>query len=134
MVRYQVLEHTADLAIKASGKTLEKLFSNLAYGLCEVMSGKRLLEFEPEITRKIEVSGEDKEVLVINFLNEILYLSDIHSEIYLDFSIKIKNKTLECEVKGIKLPKSLEVKAATFHDLKIKKENSNYETTIIFDI
>lgn len=134
MFKYKILEHIADLKIQAQGKSLEELFSNLAYGLSETiypeLAGEKIKK-----TRKIKVEGFDQESLLINFLNELIYLSDVKGEVYKDLKLKIKNNSLEatllaCPVKS----KKIEVKAATYYNLKIEKEDNLYKTVVTFDI
>jgi len=136
MKKYEILEHTADLRIKAQGKNLKELFSNIAYGLCEKMLGKDLSSLKSKDLRLIGAHGNNLESVLVNFLNEIIFQADINKEIYTDFQIeKLSDTYIKATTKSTKVPeKCLEVKAATFYQLKIKKKNKKFEATVTFDI
>ena len=136
MKRYEILEHTADLRIKAQGKNLKELFSNMAYGLCEKMLGKDLGSLKSKDLRLIETHGNNLESVLVNFLNEIIFQADTNKEIYTDFQIeKLSDTHIKVTAKSTKVSeKRLGVKAATFYQLEIKKKNKKFEATVTFDI
>lgn len=132
---YQILEHKADLKIKGWGSTLQELFANLAKGMlaASMIIDKKI----SEKWRDFEIdSVSDYESLLVNFLNEIWFLASKNREIYTDFIFEkfglmgIKGKVKSFPAKKIKL----EIKAATFYDLKIEKKDSEYSATVVFDI
>lgn len=134
MNNYQVLEHTADLRIAAWGKNEVELFQNMALGLQETMLGRSLETIKPSVSRKVEVEGEKAEWLLIDFLNEVIFLSETYNEIYSHCQVKIENNKLEAILKGSRSVFDLEVKAATFHDFEFKKENGFLKAVVVFDI
>ena len=134
MKKYEVLEHTADLKIKVWAKDRQELFINALVAMFEAI--------EPDITsakthtRNIQAASDDESLLLIDFLSEALYLSDINNEIYID--VNFKNFTpnglqAELTAKPIKGFKE-EIKAVTYHGFKIEKTDRGLETEIIFDI
>lgn len=134
MFKYKILEHIADLKIQVEGKSLEELFSNLAYGVCETIYPD-LSCAQIKKTRKIKVSGFDGVSLLINFLNEIIYLSETKKEAYKDFKLSFKGNELQATLSAVPIGrKEIEIKAATYYNLKIKKENNLYKTIVTFDI
>lgn len=133
---YEILEHTADLKLKASDCNLEKLFLNLAFGVCEVMVPD-LIRKDSQRRRIIKATGFDNESLLVNFLNEIIYLSDTRREVYKNFKFKKfePGKQIEVEAKVVKADKKeIEIKAATYHDLRIEKNKNQWEAVVTFDI
>ena len=87
---------------------------------------------------KINVVGTSLEELLVSFLNELLYLSDKKRAIFNEFRIKVKESKNEFYLKGevkknSQIPKR-EIKAATYHDLRIEKKDNFWQTRIIFDI
>ena len=136
MRAYKILEHKADLKIKVWGNDLSDLFKNAAYAMYAAMDGS--LSTPDYKLQNIKVSGQDYESLLINFLNELLYLSDVNNRMYKVESVEI------VEDEKIKLkaalspfsppPSEIEIKGATYHNLKIKKMDAGFETTIVFDI
>lgn len=145
MQKYEILEHTADLKIKSYGKTLPEVFVNMAQGLASQQLGVEDLSEAGEADsgwEDVAVEADGLESLLVDWLNEILYRSDVSQKVYLDFGLsggglefsespyKIKTK-----IRGVKIAqKKLEIKAATYHELEIKKTDGGWEATAIFDI
>ena len=136
--RFVIIEHTADIGITVYGKSLEELFENSAYGMFSQMTD--IKKVNPEDKVEVQVEGYDKESLLVNWLNELLYLSTTRKILFSEFKLrKIRNNSLSAEIRGEKInPKKhflhLEIKAATYHNLKITKTKKGYQTTIIFDV
>jgi SHS2 domain-containing protein len=134
MKKFENLEHTADLAILAYGKDLPELFCNIAYGMFSNMAG--IDTIKSEITHTIRLKAENLRDLLIDWLNELLYLHDINQEVYCQFKIiNLSEKEIEAEVSGQKTSDiKIEIKAATYHDLKIEKKKKFWQAQVIFDI
>ena len=70
--RFEEVEHTADIAIRAFGGDLSELFANVAYGLaCQIAETTGI---EKNIEETIEITADDVEGLLVAFLEELLYL------------------------------------------------------------
>ena len=131
---WQELDHTADLAIKVCGTNLEELFAASAQGLCS-------LAFEPGSLQAqghfdIKLSASDCESLLIDWLNELLYLSEKHNVTFLEFNFhSISHTELDASVGAtcISLTKQI-IKAATFHNIEITQQRNTLNTEIVFDI
>ena len=132
-MKYEILEHKADLKIRAFGKTKEELFLNILLGMAE--SQKPEIKGEEKIIRQINVKSLDSSALLVDFLNEVLYLSQVNKEAYFDLKFKkFNNNEIEGEIIGQKISKFGEdIKAATFHNLEIS-HNKTWQATLLFDI
>ena len=138
MKRYEQIPHTADLAAKVYGKDLPELFQNAAFAMFDMMAD--LEGVKPEESVDIEVQAQDKEGLLVSWLNEILYASYIKKLLFTEFQIKTlgdgrltavaKGQNIENETKRIRS----EIKAATYHELEIKETAVGCEVTIVFDV
>jgi len=134
MYNYKILEHIADLKIKAFGQNLEELFSNAALGMMEFIY-KDIRYPISDIGEKISLKSKDIESLLVDWLSELLYLSEINKSAYTKFNIKeISETKLEAEVFGQQAEKKNDIKAATYHQLKIEKTNQGYIAVVLFDI
>lgn len=138
MDNYELIEHTADIGIRVRGKDLKELFKNSALAMFDITAQKK----QP-ITKKqekiiIKQKADSAEELFINWLNELLSLSSAKELIFEDFKIqKIDGNELEAIVVGddIKNYKvNTEIKAATYHQLKIEKIKSGWQAEVIFDV
>jgi SHS2 domain-containing protein len=136
---YELIEHTADIGIKIRGEDLKELFSNAASAMFDIMAeeeaGKKKSPFQEEI---IEQAAGDLEELFINWLNELLSLSAIKRLIFFEFHIeRIDEHSLQAKVKGCDINSyrvNTEIKAATYHTLKIEERPSGYAAEVIFDV
>lgn len=135
MKKYEILEHKADLKIRAFGKTKKELFLNMLLGMAE--SQKSEIKEKQKITTKIEIKSPDSLTLLVDFLSEALYFSQVKREIYKDFQFtKFTDTELAGELIGQKVERFGEdIKAVTYHDLDIHQaEDGFWEATVLFDI
>ncbi len=137
MIEYEHFDHGADIGIRGYGKTLDESFSNLAKGLFDVMVDIKKIDKKHKI--KFLVEGEDEIDLMVNFLNELLYLKDLKNMVFCDFIVMIRRKKLECIAFGEKFDEKkhefkTDVKAATYSKAKIYKENGLYISQCVVDV
>src|SRR5919198_370016 len=90
-LRFREVEHTADRAFTVRGRDLAELFERAAYALCAIQ-GQAPATGE-SVRREIELSGIDRETLLVNWLNELLYLQEVHKESYSRFQVKTISDT-----------------------------------------
>lgn len=134
-MKYEILEHKADLKIRAFGKDKKELFSNMLLAMAE--SQRPEIKSKERIKRQIKIKSPDLLTLLVDFLNEVLYLSQTKKEVYSSIIFK---KFTDKEIKGELLGQKIErfgedIKAATHHDLEIKKnKNNTWKGIILFDI
>lgn len=132
--RYEEVEHTADAAIRAFGRDLPELFANAAYGMFDLLADTEKLH--PTMEREVSLEASDLEALLVDWLGELLYLREAHGEVYKEFEISTLSPTeLRAVAKGGKrfVPR-MDIKAVTYHDLKIEKTKEGYVVTIVFDV
>jgi len=136
MKRYEEIPHTADLAATIYGKDLPGLFENAAFAMFDMMAD--LSGVMPEETVRIDIEEQDTESLLISWLNEVLYAGYIKHLVFSEFRVtSLGGNRLSAEAMGMALdPRRIknEIKAATYHDLKIEKRDGDYEVTIVFDV
>jgi len=137
---FEILDHTADVRLRAIGKTPKDLFRHALEGLFSFVreethgDGKH----PPRaVHRDIVVDGSGGTALLVNFLNEALYFGNVHYEVYRDINIfHLSEKKLEGELRGESVARFDEdVKAVTHHGAAISKNSDGfYEVTFILDI
>jgi SHS2 domain-containing protein len=135
-MRYEILEHTADIGIKAFGKDLSELYANAALGMFEIIFGRRATNSEERVT--VEVDGMDAENLMVRWLSELLHLSR-EGWVFGGFEIKeINEQNLRAECRGKKhhqmLKPKTEIKLVTYHGLKVERSQEGCRAEIIFDV
>jgi SHS2 domain-containing protein len=138
MKPFEIIDHTADIGIIAYGSDIKQVFANAALGLFNLMAD--LDNLKEGTKREIELSAEDVEVLLVEWLNELIYISDVEHIIFKRFEInELSNTKLKATCFGEKIKPGQhrlkrEIKAATYHMLRINKEDRNYKVQIIFDV
>ena len=134
-MRYEQLEHTADVMIKAYGKRLEECYGNAAYALFDTMVDATTIVPTQEID--IVQEGHDYESLLYNFLSEFLFVHDTTRLVLCEFDVTIDGFKIKCKARGERLdlekhqPKT-EIKAITYHMLTVDQNEPS--VTVIFDI
>ena len=135
MERYELIDHTADLMVKAYGKTLEECFANAGYALFDQTVD--LSTVRPAEKFEIEAAGDCREDLLYAFLSELLFLEDCDGVVLCGLTVKFNGNALTCEGVGEILDKSRhrvrsEIKAVTYHMLSVDPDEPS--VTVIFDV
>lgn len=132
--KFKFLEHTADAKFQAFGKTLDKAFENAALAMFNVMYKGKVKKTGK---KKIKVKGSDKESLLYNFLEELLFLLDTKSFFLSSAKVKITDNMLEAEVSGDNAKKyriMTDVKAVTYNEMFIKHEKDRWVVQVVVDV
>ena len=135
---FETLDHTADIGIIAYGKDIAEIFVYAAKGFLSLIVDPR--HVEPKEKIDIEVGAPDREALLVNWLNELIYLLGVKEVLLKDFKvISISDINLKVQASGEKIKKNKhhfirEVKAATYHKLKIEQTVEGWRAQVIFDV
>jgi SHS2 domain-containing protein len=121
---YELLEHTADIGIRARGDTREEAFGAAARALAELQDAWFPGEGRP---RRVEVEASDLEALLVAWLDEVLYLQDGQDLVFGEFTVtRVDDGRLSAEVlvapRGDRILEATGVKAATYHGLEVRED------------
>ncbi|MDD2751734.1 MAG: archease [Candidatus Omnitrophica bacterium] len=134
---YAVFEHTADIGIKISGKSLKSIFQRAGLAIFQ-LSSEKLQNSKNRKKLIIKQRADKLDELLVNWLNELLSLSAAKGLIFEKISIKkIDQQKIEAEVTGADISNykvNTEIKAATYHQLKIAKNKNGWQAQIILDV
>lgn len=135
---YEYFEHQADIGIRGRGKTLAEAFEQAALAMFEIMvETKDLQVTEPKL---VEIEGSDLNDLLIAWLSELLFLKDVEGKMFSRFEINsMSENRIIAQIYGETIDPSrhklkLEVKAATYTQLKIEKNNENWIAQCLVDV
>lgn len=93
------------------------------------------LAHEPVVKETLELESLDLESLLVQFLSELLYLMEDKRLAYDNLSVQVNGLVINAQLEGRPISlQNKEIKAVTFHNLKIENINGNYEVTIVFDV
>src|SRR5690606_5966208 len=113
-----------------------QLFQHALIGMFQSI-GPLKAENAEQIERIVAVPGIDYESVLVNFLSEALYLSDMHNEAYYDAHVhEVDAQHVRATIYGTRVRgfEVVELKAVTYHDLHIKEINNGWQVDIVFDI
>jgi len=138
MKRYELLDHTADIGIKAFGRDLPEAFGNAAYAMFDIIT------FTEEIKEKqsfdIQITAAHIEDLLITWLDELLFKYETERFLFKEFKIKdLSDTNLNATIFGEKVDLKkheikVEIKNVTYHQLKVEKTADGWELQVIFDL
>ena len=135
---YEIIEHTADIGIRVKGASLDRIFKNAALALFDMMADKHTSARSRRRVIRIKQTADTLEELFINWLNELISLSQTKEVIFTDFKINaLDARTIEA--RGIAGDIAdyyvhTEVKAATYHQLMLTKNRNGWQAEVIFDV
>ncbi len=135
--RYEILEHTADIGITAYADTISAAFENAAYGMYELMCDTNRVE--PRERIDITLFAADTQGLLVDWLNELLFLTDARDLLFSRFVVAVEGSTLNAEAYGERFDPARherreEIKACTYHLLDVERDESGYRATVVFDV
>jgi len=135
---YEVFEHTADIGLRIRAASLNELFADAARGLfaliVENLDAVRLLQVE-----SLHLDCDEREYLLFDWLNELLFRFDSRGLLYAEFNIGVTDRGLDAELRGESLDVGRhrldhEVKAITYHGLKVEQTPDGWLAEVILDI
>lgn len=146
MKDFELLPHTADIKLRVYGATLNDLFRHALIGMFQSIGpiapqctreNDRLVCPSLPVTHEIDIQAPRLDMLLVDFLSEALYLSDINNQAYLDAEVSITDTNhIRAKIHGIEIDgfQVVEIKAVTYHDLEILTQDDGYQVDIVFDI
>lgn len=134
----ELFEHTADLGLRVRAADLDALFAEAAACLFSAVV-EDLSAVRPVVAHTIEVNGSDREYLLFDWLRELLYRSDSEHLVFGKFEAKVRDDGLTGTAWGEPLDPawhvlSHEVKAITYHELKVERTPDGWLAEVIVDI
>ncbi|MBI4845033.1 MAG: archease [Candidatus Omnitrophica bacterium] len=140
--KYEQIEHTADIGLKIFGKDKKTLFINAAQGMFSLIAVRKSAAKKIKTSQefKVEVQADGLEGLLVSWLSELLTLADIYSIVATRLYVShLSSKSIQARVSAEPLSDSAytmktEIKAVTYHLLKIVKNKTGFQGTVFFDI
>lgn len=139
MEKYELINHTADLGVKVKGRKLADLFSNAGYAMFDLIL-EEITQLRSRQSLDIKIPGGEIEDILVNWMRELLGKFNLDGLAFKQFNVeRVDESGLEAVVEGEKIDPSrhslkTEIKAVTYHGIKIHKKNNLWEAQVIFDI
>jgi len=135
---FELVNHTADLAIRARGRTFPELVLHAARGLCSLLADAGRLEPQGP-SRRVEAAGDTRERLLVGCLREVLALETLDGLVPVRVEpVSGDDSRIVLDVATVPLDKArdyllADIKAVTYHDLQVRETPQGLEATIVFD-
>jgi SHS2 domain-containing protein len=136
--RYELLDHTADVAIRVGGGDLSVLLANLAYAACDLMADADSVA--QVVTREIRIAAAAPEQLIVQFVGELLFLFDTerlllpwaeltHADPKLAVG-RVSGEAIDLHRHAYKG----ELKAATYANLRLRHDDALWQIDLVLDV
>lgn len=135
---YETFEHTADLGLRVWAADLETLFAEAGRGLTSMIAAN-LEEVRPVKEIALSVPGTRADELLFDWLTELLYLFETRHLLLTGFEVHLDTAGLRATARGEEADDSRhqlehEVKAITYHGLKLEPADGGWLAEVIVDI
>jgi SHS2 domain-containing protein len=135
---YEMFEHTADVGLRVRADNLDALFADAARGLFSLIVAD-LESVRANESVPIAIVGESPELLLFDWLTELLYLYEVRHLLLCRFDVAVAPSGLKATAHGEPIDPARhaldhEVKAITYHGLKVERENGRWLAEVIVDI
>jgi len=140
MKEFEFLEHTADLKFRSYGNSLSECFINCARAFTHSLVDLDSIEKDKE--RELKVEGDELDMLLHDFLSELLFLFETENLLFSEYRIDMEEGegyVMRASVRGEeynpgKHQLKTEIKAVTLHDLYVKKMEGKWVAQVLCDI
>ncbi len=138
---YTIFDHTADIGIEMIAPTLPALFETAAFAMFDLMA--ELADGDPgppDLRQEVRVTAADLEELLVRWLAELLYLHDSRGVVFCRFAVvEISPESLTAKVEGTYLTSrrhriKTEIKAVTYHQVKVTRSGESWRGRVVFDV
>ncbi|MCU0704594.1 MAG: archease [Fimbriiglobus sp.] len=135
---FEFFDHTADLGLRVTAPDLNALFTEAALGLFSMMTDD-LSDIRHSLSVPFDIVGTDRDYLLFDWLRELLMFADAHRVLFGRFDVSVKESGLSATAHGEPLDPARhrlarEVKAITYHGLKVEQTPSGWMAEVVMDI
>ncbi|HYU32356.1 MAG TPA: archease [Thermoanaerobaculia bacterium] len=138
MAWHRFLDHTSEITLHVGAGGWSALLAEAGLGLAELLLRGAAAAPDPENTgwRPLEVASHDREALLVDWLNELVYLAETGLWVPQEIEIEEASEThLKARARGVTVEEAPSlVKAATFHDLHVRDLADGLEAEVILDV
>lgn len=135
---YETFAHTADLGLRVRAGDLDELFADAAAGLFSLVVND--VPSDPDAAEyRFEIEGSRLDLLLLDWLNELLYVFDSERMVLGSFEVEVGSEGLRATARAQSLDPDRhgllrEVKAITYHGLKVEQDGEQWLAEVIVDI
>lgn len=134
----EIIEISGDAGIKASGETLAEAYENAGMGMYSLITDINRVDESTSIV--FQANGDSPEGLLVSYLNELVFRFDAYGFIGRKIEVgDLRDFSMSVRVHGEKFETArheqrLLIKAATYHNIKVRQTDGIWEVEVVFDI
>ena len=138
MKPYEIIDYPADIGLRIFGSDLENLFSNAGLALFDTLTDIETVSHRQK--RQFDLCRDTTEELLVEWLNSLLYVFETERILFSGFMVRITGKAgLYAVAEGEPFSRSRhqikqEIKAVTYHDLKIAETGGVWQARVVMDV
>jgi len=132
---FEILEHTADVGIRASGPTIVEAFTETARGMFSIIGDAG--GCDSSLVVDVSADGHDNESLLHGLLSELLFLHEVEEVFLTELDLTLDGLTVKGTGRGCPSSSASilsEIKAVTYHRLKVERTHDGWVCEVLFDI
>jgi SHS2 domain-containing protein len=138
---YEFFNHTGDIGAVVTGRTLDELFAAAAAAFTDSITP--LDGIEPRRPEELDVSAPELDLLLVDFLSELLYRFDTRSWLTREAQVDVRERDGGWQLEGTLLgekhdparhPVRVLIKAVTYHQLEVVQREGRWTAKMVFDI
>lgn len=138
---YQFFDHTGDVGVTLTGRTLDALFASAAVAFTDSITP--VSGIEPRRPEEVSVDAPELDLVLVDFLSELLYRFDTRGWLTRSADVEVRERdggwTLAGTLSGEKLdpdrhPIKILIKAVTYHGLEVTRHQGEWHADVVFDI
>ena len=132
---FEVVEHTADWAVRVHGRDLRRLLCNAARAMNSLLvADVGAVPLDVEV--RVELEAFDRESMLVEWLSELAYLAERNGYIFREFELETATPlALRAVIRGGRAPElQKHIKAVTYHNLEVVETADGLEATVVFDV
>jgi SHS2 domain-containing protein len=136
---YALRDHTADVAVEATGPTLGAVFAAVAEGMTAAMADE-IPETGERFSVSVGVSGEGREALLFDYLDRLIYERDVREVLPVDHEATVQGDgdewTVEASARGVPLAdvEARDLKAVTYSEMDLSERDGEWHAYVVFDV
>ncbi|WP_049981970.1 archease [Halolamina rubra] len=141
MAAFTLREHTADVAVEASGDDLGATFAAVADGLAAAMCDDWPAADDPDGGERadLRVVAENPEAALYDYLDELIYERDVRAVLPVDNEARVAGDgewVVDASYRGVPLSAVVarEVKAVTYSEMRLERVDGGWEAYVVFDV
>ena len=134
---WEHFEHAADMGVRGRGETLAAAFEQAALGMTAIITDPLLIEERQQV--EIRCAGADRELLLVDWLNAIVYQMATRKMLFRRFRVELTDDELRGQAWGepIDLERhhpAVEIKGATYTELAVLRKDGHWTAQCVVDV